>query len=168
MPKRTGHEMGQMQILCRIGQTQILCQIGQTQIPCQNAPDMQIPCQNAPDMQWAGFKLWVEMGDLEMIRRAIDRIKDAIYNKSDVFVALVIICLASALIFWRIDIIMTYPETLAASVASDSAIDTSQEPATTDGSISVTPGATTNDSVSVTPGATTNGSGGEPTSSAIN
>ncbi|MGI6731845.1 MAG: hypothetical protein ACOX5F_08170 [Anaerovoracaceae bacterium] len=42
------------------------------------------------------------------------RIKDFIYNKSDIFVALIIVCIAAFVIVNRIEIITAYPSTLAA------------------------------------------------------
>lgn len=40
-------------------------------------------------------------------------LKDIIYDKNDVLVALLIICIAGLLIAWRMDVIMDYPNTLA-------------------------------------------------------
>lgn len=42
-------------------------------------------------------------------------IKDFFYDKNDIFIALIILVLAAALIFWRMDVIMDYPQTLAES-----------------------------------------------------
>lgn len=40
-------------------------------------------------------------------------LKDFIYDKNDILIALVILILAALLIIWRMDVIMAYPETLA-------------------------------------------------------
>ena len=40
-------------------------------------------------------------------------LKDFIYDKNDIIIALVILILAALLIVWRMDAIMEYPQTLA-------------------------------------------------------
>lgn len=40
-------------------------------------------------------------------------LKDFFYDKNDILIALIILLLAAGLIFWRMEIIMDYPETLA-------------------------------------------------------
>lgn len=47
------------------------------------------------------------------------RLKDLIYDYNDIFVAVMIVALAGALIFWRISDIMAYPEYLAQQTAGD-------------------------------------------------
>lgn len=42
----------------------------------------------------------------------MNKIKDIIYNKSDVLVALLILAIAAAVIVWRLDVILTYPKEL--------------------------------------------------------
>ena len=44
------------------------------------------------------------------------RIRDFLYNWNDIFLAFLIIVAAAALIFWRVTIIMQYPQALAQSV----------------------------------------------------
>ena len=41
-----------------------------------------------------------------------DKIKDMIYNKSDILVALLILVVAAAIIIWRLNVILTYPKVL--------------------------------------------------------
>ena len=40
-------------------------------------------------------------------------LKDFYYDKNDIIIALLILCIAGLLIMWRIDVIMNYPQTLA-------------------------------------------------------
>ena len=40
-------------------------------------------------------------------------LKDFLYDKNDILIALLILVLAAFLIAWRMDVIMAYPETLA-------------------------------------------------------
>ena len=40
-------------------------------------------------------------------------LKDFVYDKNDIIIALVILILAALLIVWRMDVIMDYPQTLA-------------------------------------------------------
>lgn len=47
------------------------------------------------------------------------RLKDLIYDYNDIFVAVMIVALAGAIIFWRISDIMAYPEYLAQHTAGD-------------------------------------------------
>lgn len=42
----------------------------------------------------------------------MNKIKDIIYNKSDILVALLILAIAAAVIFWRLNIILEYPKEL--------------------------------------------------------
>ncbi|MGF6376473.1 hypothetical protein M2140_001546 [Clostridiales Family XIII bacterium PM5-7] len=71
--------------------------------------------------------------------------KDFLYDKNDVLIALLILLLAGLLIFWRMEVIMDYPQTLAkktdtvdttTEVASPSdepkSDDASDDPSTTD------------------------------------
>lgn len=46
----------------------------------------------------------------------MSKLKDFIYDKSDIVVALLIISIAGLIVFSRIDAILSYPETFAASV----------------------------------------------------
>jgi len=45
----------------------------------------------------------------------MNRIKDAFYDKNDILIALVILCIAVFVIFFKVEAIMEYPKTLAAS-----------------------------------------------------
>lgn len=40
-------------------------------------------------------------------------LKDFYYDKNDIIIALLILCIAGLIIMWRIDVIMDYPQTLA-------------------------------------------------------
>ena len=42
----------------------------------------------------------------------MDKIKDFIYDKNDIVIALLILVVAALIIFWRLDIILEYPKTL--------------------------------------------------------
>ena len=41
------------------------------------------------------------------------RFQDFFYDKNDIIIALLILCIAGLVIMWRIDVIMDYPQTLA-------------------------------------------------------
>ena len=43
-------------------------------------------------------------------------IKDFFYNLSDLFIILLILAVAGGLIYWRVNVIMDYPEALAAEI----------------------------------------------------
>lgn len=62
----------------------------------------------------------------------MQKIKDLIYDKNDLFIALVIICIAGILIFNRVEAIMAYPATLAGNAGSNTQepVDTPTPPAT--------------------------------------
>lgn len=55
----------------------------------------------------------------------MNRLRDLIYDKSDIMVALIIISIAGGIIFFRIDAILAYPETFA---QEQSPVVESQEP----------------------------------------
>ena len=40
-------------------------------------------------------------------------LKDFYYDKNDIIIALLILCIAGLIIMWRINVIMDYPQTLA-------------------------------------------------------
>ena len=42
----------------------------------------------------------------------MNKIKDFIYDKNDIVIALLILVVAALIIFWRLDIILEYPKTL--------------------------------------------------------
>lgn len=44
----------------------------------------------------------------------MNKFKDILYNKNDILIAIGILIVAAAIIFWRIDVIMDYPKTLIA------------------------------------------------------
>ncbi len=48
----------------------------------------------------------------------MNKLKDFIYDKSDILVALLILALAGTVIFYRIDTILAYPETFSAEATS--------------------------------------------------
>lgn len=57
------------------------------------------------------------------------KLRDFIYDYNDIFVALVIIVIAGALIFWRVGAIMSYPDYLASKqteISADGDLDPSQ------------------------------------------
>lgn len=43
----------------------------------------------------------------------MNKFKDFFYEKNDIIIAIIILLIAAGLIFWRVDAIMRYPETLA-------------------------------------------------------
>lgn len=47
----------------------------------------------------------------------INKIKDFIYDKSDIVIALLILVIAAVVILWRVDVILDYPKTLVDSGA---------------------------------------------------
>lgn len=49
----------------------------------------------------------------------MEKIKDFIYDKNDILVALLILVLAALLIMWQMDVIMDYPETIFAQGEND-------------------------------------------------
>ena len=84
----------------------------------------------------------------------MNKLKDLIYDKSDIIVALVIITIAGLIVFSRIDAILSYPDTFAAAkpTTTETAI-TVEEPQTTEGTITkgtVTEGAVTEGAVTET------------------
>jgi hypothetical protein len=55
-----------------------------------------------------------------MKERSMNKLKDIIYDKNDLFIALIILVVAGLVIYSRIGIIMDYPEVLAAQAESNS------------------------------------------------
>ncbi len=51
------------------------------------------------------------------------RFKDLVYDYNDIFVAVLIVIIAGAVIFWRIDAIMAYPEYMAEIKAGEASED---------------------------------------------
>lgn len=58
--------------------------------------------------------------------------RNFMYNYSDIFVALVIIALAAFLIWTRVDVIMDYPNTIAAENSTETSADVDPQYITTD------------------------------------
>ncbi|MBR3785138.1 MAG: hypothetical protein IKJ77_01860 [Firmicutes bacterium] len=57
------------------------------------------------------------------------RFQDFFYDKNDIIIALLILCIAGLIIMWRIEVIMDYPQTLAKETGTvqtteDAAVDT--------------------------------------------
>jgi hypothetical protein len=82
-------------------------------------------------------------------------IKNFFYDKSDIFIALVILALAAVIILWRVNVIMEYPEALVAeaheAAANEGPITTPYDRGDKDGTasdsaISTTDGGVTADS----------------------
>jgi hypothetical protein len=69
----------------------------------------------------------------------MNKLKDIIYDKSDIVVALLIISIAGLVVFLRIDAILSYPETFAASttppVVSEPAVYVGDKDTTSSGAI---------------------------------
>lgn len=66
-------------------------------------------------------------------------LKDFYYDKNDIIIALLILCIAGLIIMWRIDVIMDYPQTLAketdtVQTTEENAVDTTDKEAATSGS----------------------------------
>ncbi|MBR3259931.1 MAG: hypothetical protein IKF95_01100 [Firmicutes bacterium] len=55
----------------------------------------------------------------------MNKIKDIIYNKSDILIALLILAIAALIIFWRLSIILEYPKEL---IGTDEASEVLTEP----------------------------------------
>ena len=51
--------------------------------------------------------------DLEKGNKKMKGLKDFLYDKNDILIALIILIVAALLIVWRMDVIMEYPHTLA-------------------------------------------------------
>lgn len=60
-------------------------------------------------------------------------LKDFIYDKNDILIALVILILAALLIVWRMDVIMDYPQTLAQQTGTTDTTDDTAVPDKDDG-----------------------------------
>lgn len=58
----------------------------------------------------------------------MNKIKDIIYNKSDIIIAILILAIAALIIFWRLGIILEYPKQL---IGTDEASEVLTEPDTT-------------------------------------
>ena len=58
----------------------------------------------------------------------MNKIKDIIYNKSDIIIAILILAIAALIIFWRLGIILEYPKQL---IGTDDASTVLTEPDTT-------------------------------------
>jgi len=69
----------------------------------------------------------------------MNKLKDFIYDKSDIVIALLIISIAGLIVFSRIDAILSYPETFAANtkppVVSAPAVDTGDKDTTSSAAI---------------------------------
>ena len=52
----------------------------------------------------------------------MNRLKDIIYDKNDILIALIIVIIAGMVIYGRINVIMEYPATLAAEAAANAAL----------------------------------------------
>ena len=59
-------------------------------------------------------------------------LKDFIYDKNDIIIALVILILAALLIVWRMDAIMEYPQTLAQQTGTTDTTDETAVPSEDD------------------------------------
>ncbi len=59
-------------------------------------------------------------------------LKDFIYDKNDIIIALVILILAALLIVWRMDVIMEYPQTLAQETGTTDTTDETAVPSEDD------------------------------------
>ncbi len=63
----------------------------------------------------------------------MNKIKDIIYNKSDILIALLILAIAALIIFWRLSIILEYPkELIGTDEASEVLTEPDEDAATTD------------------------------------
>ena len=63
----------------------------------------------------------------------MNKIKDIIYNKSDILIALLILAVAALIIFWRLSIILEYPkEILGTDQASEVLTEPDEDAASTD------------------------------------
>lgn len=69
----------------------------------------------------------------------MNKLRDLIYDKSDIFIALIILSIAGLIVFSRIDAILSYPETFAANtkppVVSAPAVYVGDKDATSSGAI---------------------------------
>lgn len=86
-------------------------------------------------------------------------LKDFLYDKNDILIALIILVLAGALIVWRVDVIMEYPSTLVAEIDVSETTDDTAEHANED---------TSSETSSEESGATGSESGGIMTDGILN
>ncbi len=66
----------------------------------------------------------------------MEKIKDFIYDKNDILVALLVLVFAALLIWWRMDVIMAYPETVFSDGESVESPVQGEEPSGEEGSVS--------------------------------
>lgn len=80
----------------------------------------------------------------------MNKLKDFFYNKNDILIALIILAIAAIVILWRVDAILSYPETLVANagtqVEDPLPPDVSNDGAVTTGSAITTDSGITTDS----------------------
>ena len=74
----------------------------------------------------------------------MNKLKDFFYNKNDILIALIILAIAAIVILWRVDAILSYPETLVANAGSQFE-DPLPPDVSNDGSATVTDSAITSD-----------------------
>ncbi len=66
----------------------------------------------------------------------MEKIKDFIYDKNDILVALLVLVFAAFLIWWRMDVIMAYPETVFSEGEAVESPVQDEEPSDVEGSVS--------------------------------
>ena len=66
----------------------------------------------------------------------MEKIKDFIYDKNDILVALLVLVFAAFLILWRMDVIMAYPETVFSEGEVVESPEQDEEPSGEEGSVS--------------------------------
>lgn len=64
----------------------------------------------------------------------MDRFRDLLYDKNDIFIAIIIMLIAALIIVWRIDSIMDYPRTIALAAEQNNAEDERTQYSATKGS----------------------------------
>ena len=81
----------------------------------------------------------------------MNKLKDFFYNKNDILIALIILAVAAFVILWRVDAILSYPETLVANAGTqvDNQLppDVSNDEALTGSGITTDPDTTTDSAV---------------------
>ena len=65
----------------------------------------------------------------------MEKIKDFIYDKNDILVALLVLIFAALLILWRMDVIMAYPETVFSEGEAVESPVQEEEPSDEEGSV---------------------------------
>ena len=76
------------------------------------------------------------MGAMTYLEEIMEKLKDFIYDKNDILVALLVLVFAAFLICWRMDVIMDYPEKVFADTQQEGSQMQDEDPSGLEGGIS--------------------------------